>query len=108
MNFRTFLLISALACLVFAGDLHAQCNDATNKLARNIYKQLIEISTTDSVGSTTVFSRAAGFPTNGIPGVLMDVDDDRSHGRDERIRVASFYEVVDFYYRSIKTLSTKQ
>ena len=87
MNFRTFLLISALACLVFAGDLHAQCNDATNKLAREIYKQLIEINTADSVGSTTVFSRAAGFPTYGVPGMCMDVDDDCSHGRDERIRV---------------------
>jgi acetylornithine deacetylase/succinyl-diaminopimelate desuccinylase-like protein len=38
----------------------------------------------------------------------MDLDDDRSHGRDERIRVASFYSGVDFYYRLIKTLSTPQ
>jgi acetylornithine deacetylase/succinyl-diaminopimelate desuccinylase-like protein len=50
----------------------------------------------------------AGYTTYGIPGVFMDVDDDRSHGRDERIRVASFYSGVDFYYRLIKTLSTPQ
>ena len=62
----------------------------------------------DAGASDGAISRAAGFPTYGIPGVFMDVDDDRSHGRDERIRVASFYEGVDFYYRLIKALSTSQ
>src|SRR5271154_6075329 len=108
MKCRACFLLGVLACSFLGHSLHAQSNDATNKLARDIYKQLIEISTTDSVGSTTVFSRAAGFPTYGVPGVFMDVDDDRSHGRDERIRVASFYQGADFYYRLIKTLSTPQ
>ena len=73
MNFRAFLLLSALACLVFAGDLHSQSNEAANKLAREIYKQLIEINTTDSVGSTTVAAEAmaqrlrdAGYPTSDV------------------------------------------
>ena len=38
----------------------------------------------------------------------MDIDDDRSHGRDERIRVNSFYDGVDFYYRFVKELSKPQ
>src|SRR5580704_12416712 len=57
MNCRAFLSLSALACSFFAGNLRAQSNDATNKLARDIYKQLIEINTTDSIGGTTAAAR---------------------------------------------------
>jgi acetylornithine deacetylase/succinyl-diaminopimelate desuccinylase-like protein len=38
----------------------------------------------------------------------MDTDDDRSHGRDERIRVSSFYDGVEFYYRFVRALSSPQ
>src|SRR5437660_6046579 len=44
-------------------------DDATRQLTRDIYKQLVEINTTDSVGNTTTAAeamaarlRAAGFP----------------------------------------------
>src|ERR1700756_5718576 len=47
----------------------AQPDDATRRLARDIFQQLIEINTTDSTGSTTVAAKAmakrlldAGFP----------------------------------------------
>ena len=36
----------------------AQINDATKQLARDIFKQLVEINTTDSVGSSTVAAQA--------------------------------------------------
>jgi acetylornithine deacetylase/succinyl-diaminopimelate desuccinylase-like protein len=60
----------------------------------------------DAGASDGAISRAAGIPTYGVPPVFMDVDDDRSHGRDERIRVSAFYEGVDFYYRFVKALSS--
>src|ERR1700685_4319525 len=73
MKFRPSILSAALACLFFAGSLHAQSKDATNGLARDIYKQLIEINTTDSVGSTTVAAEAmaqrlrdAGYPATDV------------------------------------------
>jgi acetylornithine deacetylase/succinyl-diaminopimelate desuccinylase-like protein len=62
----------------------------------------------DAGASDGAISRAAGIPTYGVPGVFMDIDDDRSHGRDERIRVTSFYDGVDFYYRFVKALSSAQ
>src|ERR1700685_1677443 len=58
MKFRTSILLAAFACSFGGGGLRAQNDDATNKLARDIYKQLIEINTTDSVGSTTVAAEA--------------------------------------------------
>jgi acetylornithine deacetylase/succinyl-diaminopimelate desuccinylase-like protein len=58
--------------------------------------------------SDGAISRAAGMPTYGISGMWMDVNDDRSHGRDERLLVWSFYEGVDFYYRFLKALTAPQ
>jgi acetylornithine deacetylase/succinyl-diaminopimelate desuccinylase-like protein len=51
----------------------AQINDATKQLARDIFKQLVEINTTDSVGSSTVAAQAmagrlreAGFAASDV------------------------------------------
>ncbi|MGA8037185.1 MAG: M20/M25/M40 family metallo-hydrolase [Candidatus Acidiferrales bacterium] len=62
----------------------------------------------DAGASDGAISRGYGIPTYGVPGVFMDIDDDRSHGRDERIRVTSFYDGVEFYYRFVKELSKPQ
>jgi acetylornithine deacetylase/succinyl-diaminopimelate desuccinylase-like protein len=63
-------------CLVFAVPMQAQQpspDEATRKLALDIFKQLIEINTTDSVGSVTAAAevmaqrfRDAGFPESDI------------------------------------------
>jgi acetylornithine deacetylase/succinyl-diaminopimelate desuccinylase-like protein len=60
----------------------------------------------DSGASDGAIARAAGLPTYGVPGAFIDINDDRSHGRDERLPVSSFYEGVQFYYLFIKALSS--
>jgi acetylornithine deacetylase/succinyl-diaminopimelate desuccinylase-like protein len=49
-----------LGFAIGAGAARAELNQATKQLARDIFKQLIEINTTDSVGSTTVAAQAMG------------------------------------------------
>jgi acetylornithine deacetylase/succinyl-diaminopimelate desuccinylase-like protein len=49
--------------------------------------------------------RAAGIPTYGIQGFFFDRDDIRFHGRDERMRVQSFYEGQAFLYDLVKRLA---
>jgi len=49
--------------------------------------------------------RAAGIPTYGVQGFFFDRDDIRFHGRDERMRVRSFYEGHAFLYDLVKRLS---
>src|SRR6266403_4494330 len=64
---RTALILGLLA---FSLNLRAASIDAaTQRLARGILKQLIEINTTDSIGNTTIAAEAmaqrlrdAGFP----------------------------------------------
>ncbi|MGC1910968.1 MAG: M20/M25/M40 family metallo-hydrolase, partial [Candidatus Acidiferrales bacterium] len=67
-------IASAALCLALSAAAHAQqpqahLDSATRQLSHDIFKQLIEINTTDSVGSTTVAAQAmaqrlldAGFP----------------------------------------------
>jgi acetylornithine deacetylase/succinyl-diaminopimelate desuccinylase-like protein len=59
-----------------------------------------------SVGaSDSIYTMGAGLPSYGIGGAGIDFDDDRMHGRDERIRVESFYKSVEFYYLFLKALT---
>lgn len=52
------LFSSLLLFVCLAPSLQAQIDDAARKLAHDIFKQLIEINTTDSVGSVTTASEA--------------------------------------------------
>ena len=62
-----------------------------------------------STGATDgLFFRAAGIPVYGVDGIFEDVDDNRSHGRDERQSVTSFYEGQEFLYRLVKALSSPE
>jgi len=88
--------------------LQPEVMQAVEKVANEMWPGVPVVPVLDAGASDGAISRAAGYTTYGIPGVFMDVDDDRSHGRDERIRVTSFYSGVDFYYRLIKTLSRPQ
>jgi acetylornithine deacetylase/succinyl-diaminopimelate desuccinylase-like protein len=81
---------------------------ALEKVANQMWPGVPVMPVMDAGASDGAISRAAGIPTYGVPGVFIDLNDDRSHGRDERLPVASFYEGVDFYYRFLKTLTSRQ
>jgi acetylornithine deacetylase/succinyl-diaminopimelate desuccinylase-like protein len=52
-----------------------------------------------------LYLRNAGMPVYGVSGVPLDEDDIRAHGRDERIRVAAFYQGLEFSERLVRALS---
>ncbi len=59
-----------------------------------------------STGATDgLFYRAAGIPVYGVSGLFGDVEDNRAHGRDERMRVDAFFEGQEFLYRLVKDLA---
>ncbi len=61
-----------------------------------------------STGATDgLFLRNAGIPTYGVSGIFGDMGDVRAHGRDERIKVKSYYEGQEFLYQLVKDLSSK-
>jgi len=64
---------------------------------------------TMSIGATDgKFLRIAGIPTYGISCMFFDMEDDRSHGKDERVGVQDFYQGVEFGYRFMKVLSSPE
>jgi acetylornithine deacetylase/succinyl-diaminopimelate desuccinylase-like protein len=54
-----------------------------------------------------LYLRNAGIATYGVEGIFYEIDDNRSHGRDERVGVKQFYEGLEFQYRLIKALSSR-
>ncbi|HKD12992.1 MAG TPA: M20/M25/M40 family metallo-hydrolase [Candidatus Angelobacter sp.] len=74
-------------------------------LSARLYGRLPIVPVMDNGASDGKYLRIAGIPAYGVPGVFSDVDDDRAHGKDERIGVKDFYDGVDFYYDFIKALA---
>ncbi len=73
-------VLCLVVCLAFVVAMQAQppapADEATRKMAVEIFKQLIEINTTDSVGNVTTAAEAmakrfrdAGFPQSDIQGI---------------------------------------
>ena len=64
---------------------------------------IMEAGATDGL-----FLRNAGIPTYGVSAVFEEQNDVRAHGRDERILVQSFYEALEFWYRMLRTLGSRE
>ncbi len=77
-----------------------------DEVAAQIWPGTPVIPTMATGASDGVYTNAAGMPTYGISGVAIDTNDVRAHGRDERVRVESYYQGVDFYYRYLKALTS--
>jgi acetylornithine deacetylase/succinyl-diaminopimelate desuccinylase-like protein len=69
----------------------------------------IPVVATMSTGATDgKYTRIAGIPTYGISCMFFEKNDDRSHGKDERVGVQDFYDGVAFNYKLIRELSSPQ
>jgi acetylornithine deacetylase/succinyl-diaminopimelate desuccinylase-like protein len=76
------------------------------KIAGEMWPGTPVIPTMSTGASDGVYTNAAGMPTYVLSGIAIDMNDVRAHGRDERLRVESFYQGVDFYYRYLKALTS--
>ncbi|HEY0748336.1 MAG TPA: M20/M25/M40 family metallo-hydrolase [Steroidobacteraceae bacterium] len=56
--------------------------------------------------SDSIHTMNAGIPSYGISGVAIERDDDRAHGRDERVKIEAYYTGLEFYYQFLKALTT--
>ena len=63
------------------------------------------VPTMGTGASDGVYTNPAGIPTFGVSGLAIELGDDRSHGRDERLPVKSYDEGVEFYYRYLKAVA---
>jgi acetylornithine deacetylase/succinyl-diaminopimelate desuccinylase-like protein len=56
--------------------------------------------------SDSIHTMNAGIPSYGISGVAIEREDDRAHGRDERVKIDAYYTGLEFYYQFLKALTT--
>ncbi|HEX4179117.1 MAG TPA: M20/M25/M40 family metallo-hydrolase, partial [Rhizomicrobium sp.] len=103
------------------GDLMDHCSDrkamAPPPLREDVMGSLRKVSwrlwpgatvlpIMEAGASDSIHTMNAGIPSYGISGVAIERDDDRAHGRDERVRVEAYYTGLEFYYQFLKALTT--
>jgi acetylornithine deacetylase/succinyl-diaminopimelate desuccinylase-like protein len=54
----------------------------------------------------SLYFRQVGIPVYGVSGIFNDIEDNRAHGRDERILIKSLYEAQEFLYELVKEFAS--
>jgi acetylornithine deacetylase/succinyl-diaminopimelate desuccinylase-like protein len=72
--------------------------DAIAAASAKLWPGLPIVPAMDTGASDSLYLNGANIPAYGVSGIFTDEDDNRAHGRDERIPVKSFYDAVDFTY----------
>ena len=75
------------------------------KIAAEMWPGAPVVPDMETGASDSIYTMAAGLPSYGISGVAVDRDDLRMHGKDERLRLSSYYDGVEFYYLYLKALT---
>lgn len=81
--------------------------EKASKVVHSMWPKVPIIPTMASGFSDGRQTRTAGIPTYDLGGLWSDVDDNRAHGRDERIGVREFDESVEYTYRLMKAFGAK-
>jgi acetylornithine deacetylase/succinyl-diaminopimelate desuccinylase-like protein len=88
-----------------ASPINSQVMRALNRISDIMWPGVVTVPVMTVGGTDGRYLRIAGIPTYGVQGFFQDRDDVRSHGRDERMPVKSFYEGQTFLYEFVKALS---
>jgi acetylornithine deacetylase/succinyl-diaminopimelate desuccinylase-like protein len=87
--------------------LNPEVMRAVESLTQSMWPGVIVVPVMGTGATDGLFLRNAGIPTYGVEGAFVEIDDNRQHGKDERIGVKQFFEEVEFQYRLIKGLSSR-
>lgn len=81
---------------------------AISRITDSMWPGVIVLPTMSTGATDGRMLRLAGIPTYGVQGLFGERDDNRAHGRDERMLTQSFYEGQTFLYLLVKGLSVAQ
>ena len=81
--------------------------DPVKEITKELFGNIPVIPTMSTGANDSRFFLTIGVPSYGVSGLFLDPTvDSRAHGRDERMRVQSFYEGQEFLWRLTKRLAT--
>ncbi len=78
---------------------------STTALTKQTWGDIPVIPTMSTGATDGRFLRAAGIPTYGVSGIFSVPGENNAHGRDEKLRVKSYYEGLEFLYQLVKQVS---
>ncbi|BAH37440.1 MAG TPA: peptidase M20 [Gemmatimonas aurantiaca] len=85
--------------------IHPVLLKATESLTRQMFGD-IPVIPTMSTGATDGYRlRNAGIPTYGVSGIFSAPGETNAHGRNEKLRVKSFYDGLAFLYELVKQVA---
>ena len=77
------------------------------QVTKELFGNIPVIPTMSTGANDSRFFLSVGVPAYGVSGLFLDPRvDARAHGRDERMRIQSYYEGQEFLYRLTKLLAT--
>ncbi|MFI5236059.1 MAG: M20/M25/M40 family metallo-hydrolase, partial [Gemmatimonadales bacterium] len=77
---------------------------ALDRVVRGLWGAVPIVPDMETGATDGLYLRLAGIPTFGVSGQFIELGDDRSHGRDERVPVGAYYEGLEFTYQLVKTV----
>ncbi|NUQ21531.1 MAG: M20/M25/M40 family metallo-hydrolase [Gemmatimonadaceae bacterium] len=78
---------------------------ATTALTKQMWGDIPVIPTMSTGATDGRFLRAAGIPTYGVSGIFSSPGETNAHGRDEKLRVKSYYEGLAFLDALVRQLA---
>jgi acetylornithine deacetylase/succinyl-diaminopimelate desuccinylase-like protein len=78
--------------------------DPLTHLVEAIWPGISVTAVMENGASDSIYFAQAGIPCYGFSAIAMERNDDRAHGRDERIPVDSYWKSLDFFYSFAKEL----
>jgi acetylornithine deacetylase/succinyl-diaminopimelate desuccinylase-like protein len=79
---------------------------AVEEVTRELWPGVPVLPMMGTGATDSLYLRQVGIRAYGVSGLFGDVDDNRAHGRDERMGVRQLYEGREFLYRLVKRLSS--
>lgn len=79
--------------------------DPLKQVVSQMWPNLAIVPGMEAGASDSIYTTAAGMPSYGVSGMGMDKDENRAHGRDERIKVSDFDAGVTFFYLYLKAVA---
>ena len=74
------------------------------RLTQDIWPGIPVTAVMENGASDSIYFAQAGIPCYGYSAIALELDDDRAHGRDERLPVDSYWKSLDFFYSFAKAL----
>ena len=78
---------------------------AVSDLTKKTWGDIPVIPTMSTGATDSKFLRAVGIPSYGISGIFSSPGETNAHGRDEKLRVKSFYEGLDFLDQLVRRVA---